>query len=162
MHLPPGQGASLKAPSSATLPFTPPPAPAPLGHPPFLPLQMLTLLSKGNKASTTLTDKCLHSEVCSPPFWGCHHLLALTSYCWVAFRDLKRAHQAIDAHETNALLPLACFLQLFLQETEAGCWVKRQNSMLEMDGTIGKINRVIVTARGETAKYKTLFVLPFF
>lgn len=163
MHLPPWQGGSLKAPSSATPPFTPPPPPTPLGHPPFLPLQMLNQREaraelSGEMSSTTLSAKHLHSGVCSPSFRGRHHWLALPSYCWVAFRDQERRHQAIDAHETNALLPPACFLQLFVQAPEAGCWGKGLNGMLGLHGTIGKISRVIVTAQGETEQNKNLFL----
>lgn len=54
--------------------------------------------------------------------------------------------------------PLDCFLQLFLQATVAGRWVKGQNSVLGLAGTVRKISRVIITARGETEQNINLFL----
>ena len=79
----------------------------------------------------------------------------------MALRDQERRYQATDAHREKALFPLAYSLELFLQATEASCGVKGQNSMLDLDGTMGKISRVIVTAWGEIEQNINLFVLPF-
>jgi len=73
-------------------------------------------------------------------------------------RDREGKHHAIDAHGVNALFPLAGFLEPFLQATEAGGCVKGQKSVLDLGGTMGKMSRVIVTARAETEQNTNLFL----
>lgn len=108
-------------------------------------------------SSATLPAKGLNSRVCSPSFGGCHRWLALLSYRRVALRDQERRQPAIDAHGAKTPFPLACFLQLFLQATVAGRWVKGQNSVLGLAGTVRKISRVIITAQSETEQNINLF-----